>query len=137
LKKVDLGEVKPLLTPMSTTMALDADEDDKPVDQKEYRSMTGSPVLDYNETRCTLCSVSVCSFPGFPHTSHRQTVKRIMSYLCFTPKFSLWYSSSSVLSVCGYFDADFARFHLERKSTIGHLFSNAMNQEQGNAIVKD
>jgi hypothetical protein len=31
-----------------------------------------------------------------------------MRYLHFTPKFGLWYSSSSVLSLCGYFDADFA-----------------------------
>jgi hypothetical protein len=33
---------KPLSTPMSTTTALDADEEGEPVDQKEYRSMIGS-----------------------------------------------------------------------------------------------
>jgi hypothetical protein len=30
-----------------------------------------------------------------------------MSYLRFTPKFDLWYSSSSVMSLCGYSDAGF------------------------------
>jgi hypothetical protein len=42
LKKFDMGEGKPLLTPMSTSMTLDTDEDGEPVDQKEYRSMIGS-----------------------------------------------------------------------------------------------
>jgi hypothetical protein len=31
LKKFDMGEGKPLLTPMSTSMTLDTDEDDEPV----------------------------------------------------------------------------------------------------------
>jgi hypothetical protein len=35
LKKFNMGEDKPLLTPMFTTATLDADEDDEPVDQKE------------------------------------------------------------------------------------------------------
>ena len=36
LKKFDMGEVKPLSTPMSTTTSLDADEEGEAVDQKEY-----------------------------------------------------------------------------------------------------
>jgi hypothetical protein len=42
LKKFRMDDLKPLSTPMSTTSALDADEDGEPVDQKEYRSMIGS-----------------------------------------------------------------------------------------------
>jgi len=41
LKKFDMGETKPLSTPMSTVMALDAYEEGEPVDQKEYRIMIG------------------------------------------------------------------------------------------------
>jgi hypothetical protein len=37
-----MGESKPLSTPMSTTKSLDADEDNEPMDQKEYMSMIGS-----------------------------------------------------------------------------------------------
>jgi hypothetical protein len=37
-----MGEVKPLSTPMSTTTALDANEEGEAMDQKEYRSMIGS-----------------------------------------------------------------------------------------------
>ena len=42
LLKSDMGEAKPLPTPMSTTTARDADKDGEAVDQKEYRSMIGS-----------------------------------------------------------------------------------------------
>ena len=42
LKKFDMVNVKPLSTPMSTTTALDPDEDCEAVDQREYRSMIGS-----------------------------------------------------------------------------------------------
>jgi hypothetical protein len=42
LKKFDMGDAKPLSTPMATTMALDTDEDGEAVDQKEFRSMIGS-----------------------------------------------------------------------------------------------
>jgi hypothetical protein len=37
-----MSEAKPHSRPMSTTTALDADEDGKPMDQKEYRNMIGS-----------------------------------------------------------------------------------------------
>ena len=41
LKKFDMGEAKPLSTPMSITTALDADEEGEAMDQKEYRIMIG------------------------------------------------------------------------------------------------
>ena len=42
LKKFDMGEAKPLSTPMSTATALDANEEGEPVNQKEYQSMIES-----------------------------------------------------------------------------------------------
>ncbi|WVZ81009.1 hypothetical protein U9M48_028436 [Paspalum notatum var. saurae] len=35
-KKFNMGDSKPMTTPMSTNMALDADEDGEAVDQKEF-----------------------------------------------------------------------------------------------------
>ena len=66
-----MGEAKPLSTPMSTTMALDADEDGKPVDQKEYRSMIGS-LLYLTATRPVIhFTMFLCArFQAFPRTSH-------------------------------------------------------------------
>ncbi|WVZ70860.1 LOW QUALITY PROTEIN: hypothetical protein U9M48_019494 [Paspalum notatum var. saurae] len=42
LKKFDMGDSKPMTTPMSTNTALDADKDGEAVDQKEFRGMIGS-----------------------------------------------------------------------------------------------
>jgi hypothetical protein len=118
LKKSDMGEGKPLSMPMSTSTTLDTDDDGEPVDQKEYISMIGS-LLYLTATRPDIhFAVCLCSrFQASPRTSHRKVVKRIMRYLRFTPLFGLWYSSSSVLSLCGYSDADFTGCLLERKST--------------------
>ena len=50
LKKFDMGEAKPISTPMSTKTALDVDEEGEVVDQKEYRCMIRS-LLYLTETR--------------------------------------------------------------------------------------
>jgi hypothetical protein len=42
VKKFKMDDSKPLSKPMSTTTALDADEDGEPMDQKKYQSMIGS-----------------------------------------------------------------------------------------------
>jgi hypothetical protein len=60
LKKFNMDETKPLLTPMSTTTTLDVDEHGEPVDQKEYRSMIDSllyltttrPEIDFTVCLC-------------------------------------------------------------------------------------
>ena len=109
LKKFKMDDSKPLSTPMSTTTALDADEDGEPVDQKEYRSMTGS-LLYLTAMRPDIqFSVCLCArFQASPRTSHRQAIKRIFRYLRYTPERGLWYSASSSLSLLGFSDADFA-----------------------------
>ena len=42
MKKFDMGEAKPLSTPLSTMMFLDTNEEGEVMDQKEYHSMIGS-----------------------------------------------------------------------------------------------
>jgi hypothetical protein len=42
VKKFNMAELKPVSTPMSTTTSLDPDENDKAIDQREYKSMIGS-----------------------------------------------------------------------------------------------
>jgi hypothetical protein len=72
LKKFDKGGSKHLPTPMSTTITLDADEDDEPMDQKEYRSMIVS-LLYLTVTRPDI-HFAVCLFARFqasPRTCHR------------------------------------------------------------------
>ncbi|WVZ58151.1 hypothetical protein U9M48_008453 [Paspalum notatum var. saurae] len=67
LKNFNMGDSKPMTTPMSTNTALDADEDGEAVDQKEFRGMIGSLLLRSAFVR----------YHASPSTSHRQVVKRI------------------------------------------------------------
>ncbi|WVZ76654.1 hypothetical protein U9M48_024610 [Paspalum notatum var. saurae] len=120
LKKFNMGDSKPMTTPMSTNTALDADEDGEAVDQKEFRGMIGS-LLYLTATRPDIqFAVCLCArYQASPRTSHRQAVKRIFRYLKFTPELGLWYSSGSSLSLRGFSDADHAGCRIDRKSTSG------------------
>jgi hypothetical protein len=120
VRKFKIEDSKAMTTPMSTTTALDADEESEHVDQKEYRSMIGS--LLYLTTMRPDIQFSIClcaRFQASPWTSHRQAVKRIFWYLRHTPDFGLWYSASSSLALHGFSDANFAGCRLDRKSTSG------------------
>jgi hypothetical protein len=83
LKKFNMGEAKPLSTPMSTTMALDEDKEGEAVDQKEYRSMIGS-LLYLTVTRpdiqfaVCLCARSV--FAAHVSSSSHQADPKIPSF---------------------------------------------------------
>ncbi|WVZ93801.1 hypothetical protein U9M48_039756 [Paspalum notatum var. saurae] len=120
LKKFDMGDSKPMTTPMSTNTALDADEDGEAVDQKEFREMIGS-LLYLIATRPDIqFAVCLCArYQASPKTSHCQAVKHIFRYLKFTPELGLWYSSGSSLSLRGFSDADHACCRIDRKSTSG------------------
>jgi hypothetical protein len=118
VRKFKMEDSKAMVTPMSTTTALDADEEGEHVDQKEYRSMIGS-LLYLTTTRSDIqFLVCLCArFQASPRTLHWQAVKRIFRYLRHTPDFGLWYSTYSSLSLHGFSDTDFVGCRLDRKST--------------------
>ncbi|WVZ70375.1 LOW QUALITY PROTEIN: hypothetical protein U9M48_019049 [Paspalum notatum var. saurae] len=120
LKEFEMGDSKPMMTPMSTNTALDADEDGEAVHQKEFRGMIGS-LLYLTATRPDIpFAVCLCArYQASPRTSHRQAMKRIFRYLKFTPELGLWYSSGSSLFLRGFSDADHAGCRIDRKSTSG------------------
>ncbi|WVZ70431.1 hypothetical protein U9M48_019102 [Paspalum notatum var. saurae] len=112
LKKFNMGDSKPMTTPMSTNTVLDADEYGEVVDQKEFRGMIGS-LLYLTATRTDI------QFTAFARTSHRQAVKCIFRYLKFTTELGIWYSSGSSLYLRGFLDANHAGCQIDRKSTSG------------------
>ncbi|WVZ52637.1 hypothetical protein U9M48_003677 [Paspalum notatum var. saurae] len=120
LKKFDMGDSKPMTSPMSTNTALDVDEDGEAVDQKEFRGTIGS-LLYLTATRPDIqFAVYLCAhYQASPRISYRQVVKRIFRYLKFTPELGLWYSSGSSLSLRGFSHADHAGCQIDRKSTSG------------------
>jgi hypothetical protein len=76
---------KAMATPMSSTTALDADEEREHVDQKEYRSMIGS-LLYLTATRPDIqFSVCLCAhFQASLRTLHRQAVKNFQVLASYT-----------------------------------------------------
>jgi hypothetical protein len=64
--------------------------------------------------------VCMCaSFQANPKEIHLRTMKRIMRYLVYTPKFGLWYPKRSTFDLIGYSDVDYARCKIDRKTTSG------------------
>ncbi|WVZ58416.1 LOW QUALITY PROTEIN: hypothetical protein U9M48_008692 [Paspalum notatum var. saurae] len=72
LKKFEMGDSKPMTTPVGTKTALDADEDGQAVDQKEFRGMIGS-LLYLTATRPDIqFTVCLCArYQASPRTSQR------------------------------------------------------------------
>jgi hypothetical protein len=90
MKKFNMAELKPVSTLMSTTMALDPDENGEVVDQREYRSMIGS-LLYLTMTRSDIqFTVCLCAhFQASPRSLHWIAVQRIFRYLKYTLKFGI------------------------------------------------
>jgi hypothetical protein len=87
-----------MATPMSTTVALEEDEEGEHVDQKEYLSMIGSHLYLTGERPDIQFSVCLCAhFQASPRTAHRQGVNEF-SGICVihptsafgTPRLLLW-----------------------------------------------
>jgi hypothetical protein len=76
VRKFKMEDSMAKTTPMSTSTALDADEEGEHVDQKEYRSMIWSLLYLTVTRRDIQFSVCLCArFQASPRTSHRQAVK--------------------------------------------------------------
>jgi hypothetical protein len=81
LKKFNMGEAKPLSTPMSTTMTLDEDKEGEAVDQKEYQSMIRSLLYLMAMRPDIQFAVCLCArFQSSPRTSHRQADPQVPSF---------------------------------------------------------
>ncbi|WVZ50940.1 LOW QUALITY PROTEIN: hypothetical protein U9M48_002143 [Paspalum notatum var. saurae] len=120
LKKFKMGDCKPIKTSMSTKEHLDADVDEKSIDQSTYRSMIGS-LLYLTASRLDIkFSVCLCTrFQVAPKESHLTAVNRTLRYLKHTPSIGLWYPEGAKLELLGYSDLDFAGYRVDRKSTSG------------------
>jgi hypothetical protein len=118
LKKFGMKNAKPIKTPMGTNGHLDLDIGGKSVDQKVYRSMIGSLLYVCASQPDIMLLVCMCArFQANPKEIHLRSVKRIMRYLVYTPKFGLWYPKGFTFDLIGYSDADYAGCKIDRKST--------------------
>jgi hypothetical protein len=120
MKKLNMTELKPVSTPMSSVASLGPDEDGEAVDQREYRSIIDS-LLYLTATRLDIqFAVGLCArFQSSPRSSYRTAIQRVFGYLKHTLEFMIWYSTSSSLDLVGFSDADFVGRGIDRKSTSG------------------
>jgi hypothetical protein len=114
MNKFNMAELKPVSTPVSSAASLGPDEDGKAMDQREYRSMIES-LLYLTVTRSDIqFVVGLCArFQASPRSSHQMVVQRIFRYLKHTPEFGIWYSTSSLLDLVSFSDADFMGFGID------------------------
>ncbi|GKA45207.1 putative ribonuclease H-like domain-containing protein [Tanacetum coccineum] len=105
-------------TPIETNKALLKDKEAEVVDVHLYRSMIRS--LMYLTASRPDITFAVCAYARFqvtPKVSHLHAVKRILIYLKGQPKLRLWYPRDSPFDLEAFFDSDYARLSLDRKST--------------------
>ncbi|KAH9705479.1 hypothetical protein KPL70_011888 [Citrus sinensis] len=122
LKRFGIDDSKTKNTPMSTTTKLDKDEKGKEVDIKMYRCMIGS-LLYFTASRPDIMfSVCLCARFQCPKESHLLAVKRIFRYLSGTIDIGLWYPRGTHIDLTCYWDADFAGYKVDRKSTSGTCY---------------
>ncbi|GKD73797.1 hypothetical protein Tco_1332079 [Tanacetum coccineum] len=120
LKKFNFVIVKAPSTPIETNKALNKDEEAKDVDVHLYRSMIGSLMYLIAYRPDIMFVVCACArFHVTPKVSHLHVVKRIFRYLKCQPKLGLWYPRDSPVDLEAFYDSDYARAILDRKSTTG------------------
>ncbi|GJR36904.1 putative ribonuclease H-like domain-containing protein [Tanacetum coccineum] len=119
LKKFDFVTVKTATTPMEPNKALVKDEEAENVNVHLYKSMIGSLMYLTAFRPDIMFVMCACGrFQVTPKVSHLQPVKRIFRYLKGQPKLGLWYPRDSPFDLEAFFDSDYARASIDRKSTI-------------------
>jgi hypothetical protein len=123
LKRFRMEDCKPVITPMQTSCKLSKDDDSKPTDQRQYRSMIENLLYVTTSRPDVMQAVGhVARFQAAPKRSHVLVVKRIFRYLKGTKEFGLWYPKGKDLSLIAYTDADWAGCIDDRRSNNGTTF---------------
>ena len=129
LKKFDMENCKEATTSIATGCYLDTDERGANVDQTKYRGLIGSLLYMTISRLDIMFNVCLCTrYQANPKESHYMAAKRILKYLKGTIDVGLWYPSEVSLNLFGYFDSDFARCKIDRKSTSAtcHLLGSSL-----------
>ncbi|KAK8934594.1 hypothetical protein KSP39_PZI014788 [Platanthera zijinensis] len=124
LKKFDMENCNPTLTPMSTTEKLTArTEEEEKADQEKYRSLIGSLIYLTNSRPDIENAVNILArFVSNPSSHHLAAARRILRYLQGTKEYGILYQKSPDFTLRGFTDSDWAGDINDRKSTGGYIF---------------
>ena len=124
LKRFGFEDCKPVATPMENKRLMKIDENDEPLETKEYQALVGSLLYSAICTRPDLCAaVSILSqFMSGPGPEHWVAAKRVLRYIKGTLSLGLCFESNNGLILHGYSDSDWAGDTVDRKSRSGYVF---------------
>lgn len=120
LKKFQIEDCNPILTPMVTCCKLSLENLSKDVDQWLYRLMIGS-LLYVKASQPDVMQVvgQVARFQATPKEYHIIFIKRILWYLKGTMEYGLWYPKGNDMVIQDYTDADWARSVYDHVDGVG------------------
>lgn len=110
LKKYQMTECNPSLTPMNANESLIKGEEDESVEKEKYRSLIGS-LLYLTQTRPDLeFTVNhVARYTNHPNMTHWLAVKCILRYIQGTKQLGLFYPKETNRELEGFSDADWGK----------------------------
>lgn len=126
LNRFNMGDCKPVLTPIATGLKLERCTDASRETDKPYRQLVGCLMYITTTSRPDICA-AVNYFSGFQSCAteeHWSHLKRILRYLRGTLDLRLEFRRGEECSLLeGYVDADWAGDVCDRRSTSGFVFS--------------
>lgn len=129
LKKFKMHNCNVSTTPAEPNLKLDKCEHEDPVDATEYRQMVGSlRFICHTRPEISYSVGMVSRFMSDPRHSHLVAAKRILRYLQGTLGFGILFPHQEEkvwLHLIAYSDSDWCGDLMDRKSTMGYIFTFA------------
>jgi hypothetical protein len=123
LSRFQMGDSRPMTTPMITNWKKLHASESQLVDSTLYRQLIGSLMYLVN-TRPDICFAvnTLSQFMVEPRRVHWVAAKHVLRYLCGTVDYGLDYHRGDGVRLVGYTDSDWAGCVSDRKSTSGCCF---------------
>ncbi|XP_071714945.1 uncharacterized mitochondrial protein AtMg00810-like [Rutidosis leptorrhynchoides] len=124
LERFNMGESKPMTTPMEPNLKMKKDQGKELKDVKLFRQMVGS-LIYLTITRPEIAySVDIVSqFMQCPTNVHLDAAKRIIRYVKGSIGHGLWYKKCDNVLLNGFVDPDWMGDANDRHSTSGYCFN--------------
>ncbi|GAU11617.1 hypothetical protein TSUD_346090 [Trifolium subterraneum] len=125
LKRFEMDQCNPALTPSEPRLQLSKESEEKDVDSTEYRRLIGSLRYLCNTRPDIAYSVDIVSrYMERPKTSHLSATKRILRYIKGTMDYGIVFKKPDKrsLDLIGYTNSNWCGDKDDRKSTAGYVF---------------
>ena len=123
LQKFNMGNCKPMTTPMAVNEKLSKNDGMEKIDGAIYRSLVGSLIYLTHTRPDIVHAVSIVSrFMNEPSKSHFAAAKRILRYIKGTKSYGILYETEQDFKLTSFTDSNWAGCVDDRKSTSGYVF---------------